>query len=89
MPLINAFKSNLIYLLLKLIQYFRKSLQPQGCALAVPGGPRDITFSLWQLGNLSFCIEFTLSWRPYILQVQRIGLPSVPYFVENSLATTT
>ena len=76
MPLINAFKSNLIYLLL-------------GCALAVPGGPWDITFSLWQLGNLSFCIEFTLSWRSYILQVQRIGLPSVPYFVENSLATTT
>ena len=88
MPLINAFKSNLIYLLLKLIQYFRKSFQPQA-TLAVPGGPWDITFSLWQLGNLSFCKESTLSWRPYILQVQRIGLPSVPYFVENSLATTT
>ena len=30
MPLINAFKSNLIYLLLKLIQHFRKCLQTAG-----------------------------------------------------------
>ena len=48
----------------------------QGCALAEPGGPWRLTFSLGRLENLRFFIPI-IYWAPQILQFQSTGLPSI------------
>ena len=48
----------------------------QGCALAEPGGPWRLTFSLRQQEHLSFFIQI-ICWAPWILQFQDTGLPSI------------
>ena len=48
----------------------------QGCALAEPGGPWRLTFSLGRLENLRFFIPI-ICWAPQILQFQSTGLPSI------------
>ena len=35
----------------------------QGCALAEPGGPWQLTFALWGLENLRFFIQI-ICWAP-------------------------
>ena len=53
-----------------------EKLSRQGCALVGPGGPWRLTFAPGRLEDLRFFIQI-ICWAPWILQVQRTGLPSI------------
>ena len=44
------------------------SLVIQGCALAVPGHPWQLTFALGQPGSISYCTKL-MCWVPWISRV--------------------
>ena len=67
MPRINAFKSNLIYLLLELIQYFRKRLQTAGlCSSSVR----------WSLVHYFFSLA---TWKSQFLRRNHIKLETIHF----------
>ena len=63
-------KTGWCHLTVTKILYMLKPTNIRDCALAEPGGPWRLTFSLGRLENLLCC-------APWILEIQSTGLPSI------------
>ena len=77
--------SSLFWQIIKPININQQFTGWQGCALAVPGDPRCLTFALGWLENLSFFLTKLYAGHPGFLKFRVTVLGSLHFFIEHSL----